>query len=74
MEKVQGLDIFLKRMNKIVKLKDLNDRLYFIKNIDQFINHINEYHAHGSSIHEENGFYFQIDDLFREKIKKLSTK
>ena len=45
-----------------------------IDDIDQFASHINEYHAHGVSIHEENGFFFQIDDFFREKIKKLSTK
>ena len=74
MEKVQGSDIFLKRMSKSFKVKDLNNRIYLIKDIDQFISHINEYHANGTSIHEENGFFFQIDDLFREQINKLSTK
>ena len=61
-------------MVKSVKVKDLNNRIYLIDDIDQFISHINKYHAHGVSIHEENGFFFQIDDFFREKIKKLSTK
>lgn len=61
-------------MGKSIKIKDLNDRIYLIDNIDQFVSHINEYHANGVSIHEENGFFFQIDDFFREKIKKLSTK
>ena len=61
-------------MGKSIKVKDLNNRIYFIDDIDQFVSHINEYHAHGVSIHEENGFFFQIDDFFREKIKKLSTK
>ena len=61
-------------MGKSVKIKDLNDRVYLVDDIDQFASHINEYHAHGVSIHEENGFFFQIDDFFREKIKKLSTK
>ena len=61
-------------MVKSVKVKDLNNRIYLIYDIDQFVSHINEYHAHGVSIHEENGFFFQIDDFFREKIKKLSTK
>ena len=74
MEKAQGLDIFSKKMGKSIKVKDLNNRIYFIDDIDQFVSHINEYHAHGVSIHEENGFFFQIDDFFREKIKKLSTK
>ncbi len=61
-------------MGKSIKIKDLNDRTYLIDDIDQFVSHMNEYHAHGVSIHEENGFFFQIDDCFREKIKKLSTK
>ena len=74
MEKAQGLDIFSKKMGKSIKVKDLNNRIYFIDDIDQFVSHINEYHAHGISIHEENGFFFQIDDSFRAKIKKLSTK
>ena len=74
MEKAQGLDTFLKKMGKSIKVKDLNNRIYLIDDIDQFVSHMNEYHAHGVSIHEENGFFFQIDDLFREKIKKLSTK
>ena len=74
MEKAQGLDIFSKKMGKSIKVKDLNNRIYFIDDIDQFVSHINEYHAHGISIHEENGFFFQIDGFFREKIKKLSTK
>ena len=61
-------------MSQRIKVKDLNDRIYLIDDIDQFVSHINEYHAHGVSIHEENGFFFQIDDSFREKIKKLSAK
>ena len=61
-------------MGKSIKIKDLNDRIYLVDDIDQFAIHINEYHAHGVSIHEENVFFFQIDDFFREKIKKLSTK
>ena len=61
-------------MGKSIEIKDLNDRIYLVDDIDKFVSHINEYHAHGVSIHEENGFFFQIDDFFREKIKKLSTK
>ena len=74
MEKVQGSDIFLKRMNKNIKIRDLNDRFYLIKDIEKFISHINKYHAQGMSIHEENGFFFRIDDFFREQIKKLSVR
>ena len=45
-------------MGKSIKIKDLNDRIYLIDDIDQFASHINEYHANGVSIHEENGFFF----------------
>ena len=61
-------------MSKSIKVKDLNNRFYLIKDIDKFIDHINKYHSCGKSINEENGFYFQIDDLFREKIKKFRIK
>ena len=43
-------------------------------NLRKFINHINEFHKNGISIHEENGHYFTVDDKFREKLKKMITK
>ena len=43
-------------------------------NLRKFINHINEFHKNGISIHEESGHYFTIDDKFREKLKKMITK
>tara|TARA_E500000178_G_C16809118_1_gene656090 strand:+ start:524 stop:709 length:186 start_codon:yes stop_codon:yes gene_type:complete len=61
-------------MIKNYKIKDMYNRSYTIKNLDEFINHINEYHKEGNSIHEENGFFFQINNSFREKIKKIIRK
>ena len=58
MEKVLDLDTFLKKMNKKIILKDLNNRNYCIKDLDKFKKHILEFHGSGSSIHEENGFFF----------------
>jgi len=50
---------------------DLNNKEYKINDIERFVKHIKDFHNSGSSIHEENGFYFLIDDNFRSKIKKL---
>jgi hypothetical protein len=36
-----------------------------------FLNHLNEYHKTGMSIHTPRGCSFTVDDEFREKIKKL---
>ena len=71
MEKAQGLDTFLKKMNKKLILKDLNNRDYCINDFERFKKHILEFHGSGSSIHEENGFYFRIDQKFRENLFKI---
>ena len=36
-----------------------------------FLNHLNEYHKTGMSIHTQSGCSFTVDDEFRKKIKKL---
>ena len=36
-----------------------------------FLDHLNEYHKTGMSIHTQRGCSFTVDDEFREKIKKL---
>ena len=55
-------------MNKILKIKDINNKTYKVENVDEFIHHINEFHSKGSSPHEENGYFFYIDESFRELI------
>ena len=57
-------------MNKIL-LKDNNDKTYVVKDIESFHTHILNYHSSGISIHEENGYYFTVDEKFRKKIKEL---
>ena len=39
-------------------------------NLDKFIDHINQFHKTGTSIHDENGHYFTVDDNFRKKLKE----
>ena len=57
-------------MNKKI-IKDNFDSNFQIKNINDFYNHILNFHSTGTSIHEEDGHYFTVDDEFREKIKNL---
>ena len=54
-----------------LSIKDNKGDNYTIKDLKSFYQHILEYHASGTSIHEENGHYFTVDDDFRSKIKKL---
>ena len=37
--------------------------------LNKFIDHINQFHKTGTSIHDENGHYFTVDDNFRKKLK-----
>ena len=52
------------------KIKDDNGKLIEI-DIEKFKKHLDEYHLNGSSIHEENGHYFTVDQKFRNKINIL---
>ena len=53
------------------KIKDDYGNDYIIKDLKSFYQHILQYHASGTSLHEENGHYFTVNDAFRSKIKTL---
>jgi len=36
-----------------------------------FKKHLDEYHSSGSSVHDEDGHYFTVDQNFRKKINSL---
>ena len=61
-----------------MKIKDLNNRDFEIKDIKSFKNHIVEFHTLNglpdNSLHEENGFFFKVDDKFRKFIFSLPNK
>ena len=38
--------------------------------LNKFIDHINQFHKTGTSIHDENGHYLTVDDNFRKKLKE----
>ena len=42
------------------KIKDNNGNDYIIKDLKSFYQHILDYHASGTSLHEENGHYFTV--------------
>ena len=55
-------------MSKVI-IKDDNGREVEI-DLNKFIDHINQFHKTGTSIHDENGHYFTVDDNFRKKLKE----
>ena len=52
-----------------VIIKDDNGREVEV-DLNKFIDHINQFHKTGTSIHDENGHYFTVDDNFRKKLKE----
>ena len=54
-----------------IKIKDVKNRDYCIEDLEKFVDHIKKYHNTGSTIHEENGYYFVVDDTFRKSLFKL---
>ena len=73
MEKAQDLGIFLRKMTKKLILIDMNGLEYNVVDKKKFIDHILNHHSNGISIHEENGFFFKVDNIFRKKIKSFKT-
>ena len=55
---------------KKTKIKDDNGKLIEV-DIVKFKKHLDQYHSTGSSLHEENGHYFTVDNDFRDKIESL---
>ena len=52
------------------KIKDDNGKLIEV-DIEKFKKHLDEYHSSGSSVHDEDGHYFTVNQNFRDKIKSL---
>ena len=65
--------VFCLKMNKLI-LRDTNGVDYEVKDPNKFSNHIFNVHGEGSSIHEEGGHYFVVDDDLREKIRTFFSQ
>ena len=50
---------------KKMEIEDVNNRKYIVKNIKDFVKHISKYYGSGDSLHEENRYYFLINDELR---------
>ena len=61
-------------MEFIYKIKDNQGVDYKIKDIKKFAKHIFEFHTSGSSLHQENGRDFIVNDEFRKKVAELIKK
>jgi len=59
---------YILKMEKQLIIIDIKKKKYEVKNFKKFSDHIFKYHSTGVSIHEENGFFFEVDDDFRSKI------
>ena len=57
-------------MNNLIGI-DRNGVDYEVKDPQRLSNHILNVHGGGSSIHEEEGHYFVVDDDFRDKIRNF---
>ena len=42
--------------------------------LKKFMEHIDKFHKTGTSIHDEDGHYFTVNDDFRNKLKKMDDK
>ncbi|MEC8175680.1 MAG: hypothetical protein VYB19_00910 [Bacteroidota bacterium] len=55
-------------------IHDLDGREYKIYNIEEFRNHIKQFHTvdgkPDGSLHEENGYYFRVDKSFYDLVFK----
>ena len=58
---------------KRVILKDDHEKSLEV-DLNEFFDHLNEYHKVGVSTHTQNGCTYTVDDEFRNKIKKLYEK
>jgi hypothetical protein len=74
MVKARDSGIFLRKMVKTLKIKDIDKNDYIINDLKKFVNHINKYHSNGSSIHEENGCFILVDDSLRAELKKIKDE
>ena len=58
-------------MKKIIKDDNGKDVEVDLK---KFMEHIDQFHKTGTSIHDEDGHYFTVNDDFRNKLKKMEYK
>ncbi len=58
-------------MKKIIK--DDNGKKIEV-DFKKFLEHIDQFHKTGTSIHDEDGHHFTVNDDFRNKLKEMKDK
>jgi len=58
-------------MKKIIK--DDNGKEIEV-DFKKFLEHIDQFHKTGTSIHDEDGHHFTVNDDFRNKLKEMKDK
>ena len=54
-------------------IKDDNEKDVEV-DLKKFMEHIDQFHKTGTSIHDEDGHYFTVNDDFRNKLKEMKDK
>ena len=55
----------------LIEIEDNSGIKVSISDPKRFQRHILQFHYQRTSIHDENGYYFMVDDTFREKLEDL---
>ncbi len=55
-------------MDKKLTILDINKKDYTVKDVERFLEHLFNFYSKVISLHEENGFLFEINEDFRNKI------
>ena len=58
---------------KKISLKDDSGNTVEVE-IEKFIEHIKRFHSNKTSIHDEKGHYFTVNDEFRKKLEKFKKQ
>ena len=58
---------------KKISLKDDNGKHVEVV-LSEFIEHINKFHRTGTSIHDEKGHYFTVNNEFRKKLESFKIQ
>jgi len=72
MEKSNRKRISKTIMRKVIISDDKGEEIQV--DLKKFMEHIDRFHKTGTSIHDEDGHYFTVNESFRNKLKEIEDK
>tara|TARA_Y100000590_G_scaffold30165_1_gene33509 strand:+ start:661 stop:879 length:219 start_codon:yes stop_codon:yes gene_type:complete len=72
MEKSNRKRISKTIMRKVIISDDKGEEIQV--DLKKFMEHIDRFHKTGTSIHDEDGHYFTVNESFRNKLKEIENK